>query len=133
MSESQLIQSIKRYLATLQECFFWKEHGGQYGTAGLPDIIVCANDFMALGVVNLFAECGISVPDDVMVAGFDDCMFSVTSPVPLTTVRQDLHTMAIRTAELLLRMIDDPNVREDVRIPTELIIRKSTQKKEKQA
>jgi len=41
MSESQLIQSIKRYLATLQECFFWKEHGGQYGTAGIPDIIVC--------------------------------------------------------------------------------------------
>ena len=41
MSESQLIQSIKRYLATLQECFFWKEHGGQYGTAGIPDIIIC--------------------------------------------------------------------------------------------
>ena len=96
----------------------------------LPDIIVCANDFMALGVVNLFAERGISVPNDVMVTGFDDSIFSVTSPVPLTTVRQDLHTMAIRTAELLLHMIDDPNVREDVRIPTELIIRKSTQKKE---
>lgn len=96
----------------------------------LPDIIVCANDFMALGVVNLFAERGISVPNDVMVTGFDDSIFSVTSPVPLTTVRQDLHTMAIRTAELLLHMIDDPNVREDVRIPTELIIRKSTKKKE---
>lgn len=41
MKESQLIQNIRKYLATMPECFFWKEHGGQYGTAGIPDIIVC--------------------------------------------------------------------------------------------
>ena len=41
MKDSQLIQSIRKYLATLPECFFWQEHGGQYGTAGIPDIIVC--------------------------------------------------------------------------------------------
>ena len=41
MNETQLVQSIKKYLSTLPETFFWKEHGGQYGTAGIPDIIVC--------------------------------------------------------------------------------------------
>lgn len=41
MKESQLVQNIKKYLATVPECFAWKEHGGQYGTAGIPDIIVC--------------------------------------------------------------------------------------------
>ena len=41
MNETALIQKIRKYLATLPECFFWKEHGGQYGTAGIPDIIVC--------------------------------------------------------------------------------------------
>lgn len=41
MKEAQLIQNIRKYLATLPECFYWKEHGGQYGTAGIPDIIVC--------------------------------------------------------------------------------------------
>ena len=41
MKEAQLIQNIRKYLTTLPECFFWKEHGGQYGTAGIPDIIVC--------------------------------------------------------------------------------------------
>ncbi len=96
----------------------------------LPDIIVCANDFMALGDVNLFAECGISMPEDVMVAGFDDSIFSITSPVPLTTVRQDLHVMATCTSDLLTRMIENPTIREDIRIPTELIIRKSTMKSE---
>lgn len=41
MLEKTLIQNIRKYLQTLPECFFWKEHGGQYGTAGIPDIIVC--------------------------------------------------------------------------------------------
>lgn len=41
MKEPQLIQNIRNYLKTVPDCFFWKEHGGQYGTAGIPDIIVC--------------------------------------------------------------------------------------------
>lgn len=41
MNEAALIQRIRNYLKTVPECFFWKEHGGQYGTAGIPDIIVC--------------------------------------------------------------------------------------------
>ena len=41
MNEAALISKIRKYLATVPECFFWKEHGGQYGTAGIPDIIVC--------------------------------------------------------------------------------------------
>lgn len=41
MNETQLVQKIKDYLKTVTDCFYWKEHGGQYGTAGIPDIIVC--------------------------------------------------------------------------------------------
>lgn len=41
MNETQLVQKIKDYLKTVKDCFYWKEHGGQYGTAGIPDIIVC--------------------------------------------------------------------------------------------
>lgn len=41
MNESELITKIKNYLKTVPDCFYWKEHGGQYGTAGIPDIIVC--------------------------------------------------------------------------------------------
>ena len=41
MNEAILILKIRKYLTTVPECFFWKEHGGQYGTAGIPDIIVC--------------------------------------------------------------------------------------------
>ncbi len=41
MKESELIKRIENYLKTVPELFFWKEHGGMYGTAGIPDIIIC--------------------------------------------------------------------------------------------
>lgn len=41
MNEKTITKSILRYLKTVPECFCWKEHGGMYGTAGLPDIICC--------------------------------------------------------------------------------------------
>lgn len=41
MLEKDITEKIKRYLKTVPDCFFWKEHGGQYGTAGIPDIIAC--------------------------------------------------------------------------------------------
>ncbi len=41
MKESDLIRKISEYLKTVPRLFFWKEHGGMYGTAGIPDIVVC--------------------------------------------------------------------------------------------
>ena len=41
MTEKSITAAIMRYLKTVPECFAWKTHGSQYGTAGLPDIICC--------------------------------------------------------------------------------------------
>lgn len=41
MRESDIVKSILKYLKALPDCFAWKEHGGMYGTAGVPDIICC--------------------------------------------------------------------------------------------
>ena len=41
MKESEIVKAILKYLKTLPDCFAWKEHGGMYGTAGIPDIIAC--------------------------------------------------------------------------------------------
>ena len=41
MKEKDLIKNIGKYLKTVPGLFFWKEHGGMYGTAGIPDIIAC--------------------------------------------------------------------------------------------
>ena len=41
MKEADIVKAIIKYLRTVPKCFCWKEHGGMYGTAGLPDIIAC--------------------------------------------------------------------------------------------
>ena len=39
MKENDITTAIMRFLKTVPDLFCWKEHGGMYGTAGLPDII----------------------------------------------------------------------------------------------
>mgnify|MGYP007129820645 FL=1 len=37
LKEADIVRAILRYLKTVPNCFCWKEHGGMYGTAGIPD------------------------------------------------------------------------------------------------
>lgn len=94
----------------------------------LPDVIVCVNDFMALAVVNLLTGQGIPIPGRVEVTGFDDSVFSIASPVPLTTVRQDIPALAKATVELLNKLIASDTLpdREIIKLPASLIVRQST-------
>ena len=41
MKEKSIENKIKAYLKTIDGLYFFKEHGGLYGTAGVPDIICC--------------------------------------------------------------------------------------------
>jgi len=41
MLEKDIVAAIMRWLKTVPRCFAWKEHGGLYGTAGVPDVICC--------------------------------------------------------------------------------------------
>ena len=52
MLERDIVNGIKKYLASLgSDIFFWKEHGGPYGTSGVPDIICCyKGQFLGLEV-----------------------------------------------------------------------------------
>ena len=41
MREADIVRAILTHLKSLDGCFCWKEHGGPYGTSGVPDIICC--------------------------------------------------------------------------------------------
>lgn len=43
MLEKDIVKAIMKYLKTVPRCLAWKEHGGMYGTAGIPDIIACVD------------------------------------------------------------------------------------------
>ena len=53
MLEKNITNKILKYLKTLDKCYAFKEHGGSYGSAGIPDIICCYRGrFVAFEVKN---------------------------------------------------------------------------------
>lgn len=94
----------------------------------LPDLFICGNDFVAVDVMHALRRLGKSVPEDVMLSGFDDAPESRIVTPALTTVHIHTQSMALSAAHLLMTRIKEPAM--DYRVlhtETELIYRESTQ------
>ncbi|MEV1026697.1 LacI family DNA-binding transcriptional regulator [Streptomyces sp. NPDC050264] len=73
------------------------------GLAQRPTAVFCANDLLALGVLQSLYAAGVKVPDDMSIVGYDDIEFAAAATVPLTSVRQPALTLGAIAAELLLQ------------------------------
>lgn len=96
----------------------------------LPDAIFCANDGVAVGCIEVLAESGLRVPDDVSVVGFDDSLAARMCVPQLTTVRQPLRAMGARAVDVLLNRITRPDTSagstdRSIVFPVELVYRSS--------
>ena len=70
---------------------------------------------------------GLSVPEDVALAGFDDLAFAARLDPPLTTIRQGVQQQGIEAAHTLFHLLREPGSGpRRVILPTELVIRRST-------
>jgi DNA-binding LacI/PurR family transcriptional regulator len=88
------------------------------------DAIFAGCDLMATGVLQALAESGRSVPDDVAVVGFDDCILAACATPPLTSVRQPVEEIAGIATETLLTHQATPRWQRTV--PTSLMVRQSS-------
>lgn len=92
-----------------------------------PDAVVCADDLIALGVLQSCHGLGLSVPNDIMVTGFDDIPFSALSNPPLTTIRQPQERIAAEAARLLDHaMSSTATGAAHIALKPELVVRQST-------
>ena len=92
----------------------------------LPDAVVCANDQMAIGVLQAFARAGVRVPADVAVVGFDDIYPGGLSDPPLTTVHQPMRLLGERACARMLEHLAHPDLRPALEmLPAELVLRSS--------
>ncbi|MBN2311283.1 MAG: LacI family DNA-binding transcriptional regulator [Candidatus Hydrogenedentes bacterium] len=71
-----------------------------------PTAIFASCDDLAAEVINRLVDDGFRVPEDVSVAGFDDCWFSKLLRVPLTTMRLPQRAMAEALVEMLMTRIE---------------------------
>lgn len=97
-------------------------------TATRPTAVFCANDLLALGLLQQTVRSGLRVPEDVAIIGYDDIDFAAAATVPLSSVRQpraDLGRAAMR------RLIEESEQRTDhhhqqVVFEPQLAVREST-------
>ncbi|MBT2514541.1 LacI family DNA-binding transcriptional regulator [Arthrobacter sp. ISL-30] len=94
----------------------------------LPDGIFCANDLLALGVMqSLTMMHDVRIPDDVALIGYDDIDFAVSAVVPLSSIRQPTEAIGRTAIELLSEELDAQHPRHRAVVFTpELVVRQST-------
>ncbi|NED94840.1 LacI family transcriptional regulator [Phytoactinopolyspora alkaliphila] len=92
-----------------------------------PTAVFCANDLLALGLLQALTHAGIRVPQDVAIVGYDDIEFAAAAAVPLTSVRQPRQKLGRTAAEQLLDETTNPGHRhQQVVFEPELIVRDSS-------
>jgi LacI family transcriptional regulator len=92
-----------------------------------PTAIAAANDLIALGCYDVFAERGISCPDEISVVGFNDMPFADRFQPPLTTIRIPHYELGMAAAELMLEnLLNGGAPPRDIRLEPSLVVRGST-------
>lgn len=76
----------------------------------LPDAFVCANDYLAVHLMKALKCLDLRIPEDVMVAGFDDSPEATVAEPPLSTVRIPSGEMGFIAAGILLDRIQRPTL-----------------------
>lgn len=93
-----------------------------------PTAVFCANDLLALGVLQALYEAGRTVPDDIAVVGYDDIEFAASAVVPLTSVRRPASAMGRQAGRLLIEETahGTGHTHHHVVLQPELVVRRST-------
>jgi LacI family transcriptional regulator len=99
------------------------------GQSGRPTAVFCANDLIALGVLQEMTQRRIRVPNDIAIVGYDDIDFAAAAAVPLSSVRQPRYQIGSTAAQLLVEeaLAQDTHKHRQVIFQPELEVRRSSQ------
>ncbi|WP_409291375.1 LacI family DNA-binding transcriptional regulator [Peribacillus sp. SCS-37] len=90
--------------------------------------IFAASDEMAIGAISAAHHCGIKVPDDISIIGYDNIDLAQMSIPPLTTVAQPFAEMGETAGEMLLNMLETGMTAENRIMPHRIIERMSVKR-----
>ncbi|WP_102160527.1 LacI family DNA-binding transcriptional regulator [Zhihengliuella halotolerans] len=112
-----------------EEADFTPDGGARAMTALLekhPDLdgVFVGSDNMAAAAMRVLKAHGRSVPEDVVVAGFDDLAIAQQTEPSLTTVSQPIRALGQEMALMLMRLIEGENP-SPIILPTHLVVRES--------
>lgn len=91
-----------------------------------PTSIFTYNDMIAAGVLRCLHSCGVAVPDEIELIGFDDIPFASFLTPSLSTVAAPNRSLGEKAADILLDVLRGENAAVSVLYPVELKLREST-------
>jgi LacI family transcriptional regulator len=71
-----------------------------------PSAVLCANDMLALGLMQELVRSGLRIPEDIAIVGYDDIEWASIGAVPLTTVAQPREQLGRTAVDMMIRLID---------------------------
>ena len=92
----------------------------------LPDAIICANNYIAMGCVAAVQEQGLRIPDDLGILAFDDYPFSQFVDPQLTVVDINVRDLGNQAAKSLLDIIRHPNMQIQTYVTTSNLIERNS-------
>jgi LacI family transcriptional regulator len=111
----------------------YTQEGGYVGTkeilarAERPTAIFAGADIVAMGALAALTEAGVSVPQDISVAGYDNTAFAALGPISLTSVDQAGRQIGANAARLLLdRIADRDRPSAQIKLSPTLVPRRTT-------
>ncbi|AFL50858.1 LacI family transcriptional regulator [Sinorhizobium fredii] len=91
-----------------------------------PKVLITCNDNMALGAYRAIREMGLSIPEDIAVASFNDIPVAQFLGPPLSTVKIPAELIGETAVDLLLERLSGREVAKKVVLGTEIVWRGST-------
>ena len=92
----------------------------------LPDAIICANNYIAMGCVAAVQEQGLKIPADVGILAFDDYPFSQFVDPQLTVVDINVRDLGNQAAKSLMDIIRHPNMQIQTYVTTSNLIERNS-------
>jgi DNA-binding LacI/PurR family transcriptional regulator len=90
-----------------------------------PTAVVASGDTLAMGAIAACREAGRRVPEDIALVAFDDPVFGPLVDPPLTALRRSDYELGREAAQLLLEGLNGGVATATVRLPVELVVRRS--------
>lgn len=125
----------RRGIAMLEDATVETEYGFQEGFNAMEHIrsrgspvtaVVCGNDYLAAGALAALDQAGVSVPQQLSVASFNDNDFAPFLHPPLTTVHLPIKEMGEQGARHLLSVLLGEAQEPFAPLPVRLMVRRST-------
>lgn len=124
--------------AGLQHDPAWTEHGDWSYESGywamrrllerIPHLtaLFAHNDRMAIGAMRALREAGKTIPDDIALVAYDDTPAAAYADPPLTTIHQPMQEVGKVAVQLLLRMIEDPDIERKETLLKPYLVRRAS-------